>query len=243
MRLFQMHWRYFKYVMRHKWFVLVASFRIGGSIFRAIIHDLSKFMPSEWFAYADYFYGGSWPARNSIHGDMRNLPIKTAEDVQEAFDIAWLVHQRRNRHHWQWWVLHEDNPDISRYLVQENGQCYSPIMLYDDRKKRVVAEFPFQDGSWEESQKAYLAAKAHARHLCTKVLSMPRIYVYEMVADWMGAGRAITGKWDCAAWYKKNRDKIQLHPDTRKLVEQILCCDPVVCFDEADSANPERTEP
>ena len=51
---------------------------------------------------------------------------------------------------------------------------------------------------------------------------MPVSYVREMVADWMGAGRAITGKWDVQTWYTDNRDKIILHDHTRRLVEHIL---------------------
>jgi hypothetical protein len=43
-----------------------------------------------------------------------------------------------------------------------------------------------------------------------------------MVADWMGAGRAITGKWEAKAWYEKNKATIILHDGTRKLVETIL---------------------
>ena len=44
----------------------------------------------------------------------------------------------------------------------------------------------------------------------------------EMVADWMGAGRAYTGTWDAREWYAKNRDRIVLHPETRWFVEDLL---------------------
>lgn len=47
-------------------------------------------------------------------------------------------------------------------------------------------------------------------------------YAREMIADWMGAGRAITGKWEVAEWYEKNQNKIQLHPETRRFVENII---------------------
>ena len=35
-------------------------------------------------------------------------------------------------------------------------------------------------------------------------IEMPDKYVVEMVADWMGAGRAITGKWEVESWFVKN---------------------------------------
>ena len=51
---------------------------------------------------------------------------------------------------------------------------------------------------------------------------MPRPLVREMVADWMGAGRAITGHWDIKEWYSKNEQGMLLHPMTKLYVEHIL---------------------
>jgi hypothetical protein len=56
----------------------------------------------------------------------------------------------------------------------------------------------------------------------TKILAMPPHFVREMVADWMGAGRAITGKWDLPIWYAKNREKIQLHAASREIAENLI---------------------
>lgn len=53
-------------------------------------------------------------------------------------------------------------------------------------------------------------------------LPMPDELIREMVADWMGASRAINGKWAAKAWYLNNRDKIKLHPDTKFVVEVLL---------------------
>ncbi len=55
-----------------------------------------------------------------------------------------------------------------------------------------------------------------------RVLSMPEDVVREMVADWMGAGRAITGRWEIVEWYESNADKIRLHSKSRKLVERLI---------------------
>jgi hypothetical protein len=73
--------------------------------------------------------------------------------------------------------------------------------------------------------------KHHWNHHCIvdgderetlKVLKMPEKYVREMVADWAGAGRAITGKWEVKEWYETKKEQILLHPDTRVLVEKLL---------------------
>lgn len=44
----------------------------------------------------------------------------------------------------------------------------------------------------------------------------------EMVADWMGAGRAITGHWDIHEWYEKNGPRMLLHSTTRAYVDLLL---------------------
>ncbi len=71
--------------------------------------------------------------------------------------------------------------------------------------------------------------KHHWQHFLLKedaggirALPMPDSLTREMVADWMGAGRAITGKWDVLSWYQANRERILLHPATRDLAERIL---------------------
>lgn len=53
-------------------------------------------------------------------------------------------------------------------------------------------------------------------------MEMPETYVREMVADWMGAGRAYTGRWDISQWYSKNRDRILLAPDARLMVDRLV---------------------
>lgn len=90
------HWNYLKYVLRHKWYVLSGCIKLGIP-WRGIIHDLSKFYPSEWTPYVHFFYG-----------DKKD---------KAAFDGAWLYHQNRNKHHWQFWMLRDEEqcvpmPDV-----------------------------------------------------------------------------------------------------------------------------------
>jgi len=110
-----MYSKYLWYVIRHKWFVLLECCKFGIP-WLGIVHDLSKLLPGEFGPYAKHFYGP-----NSHHKDGGHAPkgIKTGRDETGyykagdtgdlAFDFAWLLHQKRNRHHWQWWVLPEDD--------------------------------------------------------------------------------------------------------------------------------------
>jgi hypothetical protein len=98
------HWQYGKYLVRHKWFVFVAGCRLGIP-FLAALHDNSKFRPDEWAPYARFFYESDGTKRTQRDSTGYYKPTDTGD---AAFDFAWLLHQKRNRHHWQWWVLPED---------------------------------------------------------------------------------------------------------------------------------------
>ncbi|KKM59984.1 hypothetical protein LCGC14_1546430 [marine sediment metagenome] len=47
---------------------------------------------------------------------------------------------------------------------------------------------------------------------------MPFKYRMEMIADWIGAGKA-QGTPDTNAWYAKNGPKMTLHPMTREFLD------------------------
>lgn len=57
----------------------------------------------------------------------------------------------------------------------------------------------------------------------TEPINMPWNFVQEMVADWVGAGRTITGTWDeLPMWYNKTKAQRVLHPSTKRRVENLL---------------------
>jgi hypothetical protein len=105
------HLKYLWYVVRHKWFVFVEACKLGIP-WRGLVHDLSKLRPGEWIPYTRYFYGPTYPSIHEYHGDNRlhaSLAGCYKEKVEADFDRAWLLHQHRNPHHWQFWVLREDD--------------------------------------------------------------------------------------------------------------------------------------
>lgn len=53
-------------------------------------------------------------------------------------------------------------------------------------------------------------------------IPMPENYIREMLADWWGAGKAITGKADPRGWYEKKWRTMYLHTATRERVEKML---------------------
>jgi hypothetical protein len=162
--------KYLRYVLRHKWYVMLECFR-QGLYWRGIMHDMSKFRPDEFIPYANHFYG---EGKDITEGRDSTGYYKPTNTGDYAFDFAWLLHQKRNRHHWQWWILPED--------------------------KGGVIVLPIGDDS-----------------------------LLEMICDWVGAGQAqghFSPKNDhylaTRAWYNTNGYKMQLHPHTRKQIEEII---------------------
>ena len=100
------HIKYLVYLIRHKWYVGLECFKVN-LFWRGLIHDLSKFLPSEWLPYTNYFYGKK--DSDIKKGRDETGYYKPTDTGDESFDFAWLLHQKRNRHHWQWWVLPEDD--------------------------------------------------------------------------------------------------------------------------------------
>ncbi len=120
--------RYLSYVLRHKWFVLMECWRLGIP-WLGIVHDMSKFLPSEWFPYVDAFYGDGAKGCALIKRDSTGY-YKPTDTGDAAFDFAWLLHQKRNRHHWQWFILPCDE-DGTKVLVMPDR--YQREMLADWR--------------------------------------------------------------------------------------------------------------
>lgn len=64
-------------------------------------HDQSKSESDEYEAYDAYFYGN-------------NKSYQVVQDYRKA----WLLHLHRNPHHWQYWVLINDDPKEGEILIE-----------------------------------------------------------------------------------------------------------------------------
>lgn len=76
-------------------------------------HDHSKYSAEEYSAYDAYFYGN-------------NHSVQVVQD----FIRAWLHHIHANPHHWQYWVLINDDPDLGD-TVLEMDYSYVIEMICD----------------------------------------------------------------------------------------------------------------
>ena len=113
------HLKYLWYVIRHKWFVFVECCKLGIP-FRGIIHDLSKFLPSEWTPYVNYFYGDSTGEGLAAIGEFGLAELAPyGFYTKDKFNFAWNHHQKRNPHHWQYWILQNDEDGVVHLPMPE----------------------------------------------------------------------------------------------------------------------------
>ncbi len=117
-----------------------------------IKHDASKSDPDEYDAYDAYFYGNN-----------------RSYAVVEVFNRAWLLHIHRNPHHWQHWVLINDDPDEGELLL-EMPYNYIIEMICD------WWSFSWQKGDlseifdWYEEHSAYIKLAPKTRKTVEDIL-------------------------------------------------------------------------
>jgi hypothetical protein len=124
-----MYLRHLWSVITHKYFVLLAGLRVGVPLPQLLLHDLSKFSPAEFPAYARRFHGNG-------EGD------QTA--VEESFAAAWLHHENHNPHHWGYWI------------PRSGKQVNQPLPMPERYVREMIADWMGASrtytGSWDMSE-------------------------------------------------------------------------------------------
>ncbi|MBU0777909.1 hypothetical protein KKF82_06605 [Patescibacteria group bacterium] len=123
--------KYLILTLKHKWFVFIAGLKIKASIWRLIKHDISKFFPSELPYYGNQFFGKA--------------------DNPDGFNMAWLRHQNRNDHHWEFYIPRTGhNRGIPRHPDNE------PMQMPVDAVKEMVSDWfgasRAYDGKWPKTK-------------------------------------------------------------------------------------------
>lgn len=150
--------KYLQYVIRHKWYVAKMCWQ-QGLLMLGVFHDWSKFLPSEFFPFANHF--GIKKAQKLRDKTGYYKPTNTGDP---AFDWAWFLHQKRNKHHWQYWVLPVEYGEIK---VLEMDEIYIIEMYCDWVGASLAQGYGGHEGvvTWYEAngEKMNLAPKTRIR--------------------------------------------------------------------------------
>lgn len=128
-------------------------------------HDTSKYDPEEYDAYDKYFYGG-------------NRSFAVVND----FKFAWLHHIHANPHHWQHWILHNDEPGEGLNVL-EMPYKYIVEMVCDwwafSWKKGDLNEI----FNWYDSHKGYMKLGSGTRQTVEQILKDVKAKLEELNDD------------------------------------------------------------
>ncbi len=139
-----------------------------GLFLRGILHDIDKFYPDEFFPYARYFGKGKF---NILRG--RNKTGYYTPDTRE-FKFAWTLHQKRSKHHWQWWT---HLAEAGRMEVFEIPEPYITEMMCDWIGAGRAQGNYFKYDKWRASREWYHQnKKVMLLHKNTKKEIEKRIY-------------------------------------------------------------------
>ena len=87
---------HFRTITRHKLLVMKYCFKVG--LYRqGLMHDMSKYMPSEFLVGVKYYIGTESP--------------NNEERKHTGVSMAWLHHKGRNKHHFEYWIDYSANRD------------------------------------------------------------------------------------------------------------------------------------
>lgn len=147
-------------------------------------------------------------------------------EMCRQFGLTWrgIVHDLSKFSPAEWgpYVHAFYNPDGSRRDVRDKTGHYDPTKLGKAFDAAWLHHIHHNPHHWQH----YVLLEDSG---AVKPLDMPADCIWEMIADWWGAGRAINGKpeneqpWnrfdELKKWYLANRDKMQMHEHTRRRVE------------------------
>lgn len=82
-------WKHLRTITYHKILVMKYCFCVG--LYRqGLLHDLSKYGPTEFLVGCKYYQGTRSP--------------NNAEREEKGYSSAWLHHKGRNKHHYEYWI-------------------------------------------------------------------------------------------------------------------------------------------
>lgn len=155
-------WGHFKTITHHKILVGVHCFKVG-LYKQGLLHDLSKYSPTEFMTGARYYLGTRSP--NAI------------ERAQKGYCEAWLHHKGRNRHHFEYWIDMKGKGDITlvgmpmptRYVVEMFCDRIAACKVY---RKNDYADSAALEYFNLESSKGELPMHEDAKALLLRLLNM-----------------------------------------------------------------------
>jgi len=158
-------WAYAWLTLKHKWYVYQAGRRTKAPLWRLIIHDWSKFTPSELPAYGRQFF-------------------TLQKGPPGEFEAAWLHHQNLNPHHWEFWIPRSAHD-------RSSGQADEPLPMPEHFVREMVADwlgaarayegaFPRRFGEWDFLKKKLPQMRLHEETSALVFRVLREVFPYDV---------------------------------------------------------------
>ena len=121
--------KHFLTITKHRHAVMRNCFK-AGLIWRGLLHDLSKYSPTEFWPGAKYYQG------------TRSPQAKEREVV--GYSAAWLHHKGRNKHHFEYWT---DFADGRRVYVKMPAQYFAEMVCDRIAASKIYLKEKYTDAS------------------------------------------------------------------------------------------------
>lgn len=168
-------WKHFCTITHHKILVMKGCFRVG-LIRQGLLHDLSKYGPTEFFVGCKYYQGDRSP--------------NNAEREAIGYSSAWLHHKGRNKHHLEYWIDYGVPDKEGPHKGERKGICgmkmpvrYAVEMYID----RVAASKNYQKEKYrDDSALTYYenGKEFHMLHEDTRALLELLLHMLAACGEW-----------------------------------------------------------
>ncbi len=121
-------WEHLKTISKHKLLVMKNCFAVG-LYKQGLLHDLSKYSPTEFLIGAKYYQGTRSP--------------NDAEREDKGYTTSWLHHKGRNKHHLEYWMdysLDRSNANLvgmpmpKEYIIEMFCDRVAACKIYNKEK-------------------------------------------------------------------------------------------------------------
>ncbi len=120
---------------------------MAGLYVQGLLHDLSKYSPTEFLVGVKYYQGDRSP--------------NNAEREDKGVTLAWLHHKGRNKHHLEYWIDYSLEQDDHAMAGMRMPRCYVVEMFCD----RIAACKVYQGSAYTDASPYKYYEKGKGRYM------------------------------------------------------------------------------
>lgn len=125
-------WKHFKTITHHKFLVMQGCFKVG-LYKQGLLHDLSKYSPTEFLVGCKYYQGTRSP--------------NAAEREDIGYSTAWMHHKGRNKHHYEYWTDLDPNHNAKMVGVPMPANYVAEMIMDRIAASKTYLRDKYTDGA------------------------------------------------------------------------------------------------